>query len=97
MSLNEYHHKQIKPKKVVQKRFQVKKTNMEMVTIKKTQFAGLNGKRFYFFDGIVSLPFSHHLLEDVKQEKKDLKKGIHRVIQEKKYDLLKTEALAVRQ
>ena len=47
--LSEYYHKHIKPKKVVQKRFNVKKTNMEMVTIKTTQFAGLNDKKFDFF------------------------------------------------
>ena len=49
MFLNEYYHKHIKPKKVVHKRFNVKKTNMEMVTIKTTQFAGLNDKKFDFF------------------------------------------------
>ena len=62
MSLKQYYDKQMKPKNVVRKRFKVKKTNMEMATIKKkTQFAGLNGKRFSFLDRIVSLPFGHHL------------------------------------
>ena len=35
MSLKQYYDKQIKPKNVVRKRFKVKKTNMEMATIKK--------------------------------------------------------------
>ena len=47
---------------------------MQMVTVKKTQFTGLNGQRFYFYDGNVSLPFGHPLLEEVRKEKKDLKK-----------------------
>lgn len=34
MSLNQYNDKQIKPKNDVRKRFKVKKTNMEMATIK---------------------------------------------------------------
>ena len=49
MFLHEYYHKQIKPKKVAQKLFHIKKTNMEMVTIETTQFAGLNDKKFDFF------------------------------------------------
>ena len=61
------------------------------------QFAGLNNKRFYFYYGIASLPFGHLLLEEVRKEKKDLKKSIHQVINEKKIELLKTEASTVRQ
>ena len=68
-----------------------------MVSVKKTQFTALNDKRFYFFDGIVSLPFGHYLLEEARQEKKDLQKTIHQIIKGKKYDLLKAEAHAVRQ
>ena len=42
---------------------------MKMKSINKTQFAGLNDKR-YFHDGIVSLPFGHFSLEKVRKEKK---------------------------
>ena len=56
--------------------------------LKKTHFAGLNDMRLYFYDGIVSLPFAHPLLEEVKKEKKDLKKSIHQVINEKNFELL---------
>ena len=42
---------------------------MRMVTVKKSQFAGFNDKRVYFYDGIVSLPFVHRLLEEVRKEK----------------------------
>ena len=68
---------------------------MRMVTVKKSQFAGFNDKRVYFYDGIVSLPFGHRLLEEVRKEKKRFEKSIHQVINEKKLELLKTEASAV--
>ena len=50
-------------KKLVQKRLQVKNTNMIMTTVNKVQFASLNDKRYYFSDEIVSLPYGHPLLE----------------------------------
>ena len=53
----------------MQKRFQIIKESMKMKSINKTQFAGLNDKR-YFHDGIVSLPFGHFSLEKVRKEKK---------------------------
>ena len=58
-----------KPKKIEQKRFQIINDSMQMKSVKKTQFAGLNDKRFYFHDGIVSLPFGHLLLNKVREEK----------------------------
>ena len=67
-----------------------------MVSVKYIQCAALNDKRFYFFHGIVSLPFGHYLLEESRQEKKNLQKAIHQLIQ-KKNGLLKAEALAVYQ
>ena len=42
---------------------------MQMKSVKKTQFAGLNDKHFYFHEGIVSLPFGHFLLNKVREEK----------------------------
>ena len=45
-----------KPKKTKkQKHFKKVRSNMQMVCVSKTQFAGLNDKQFYFHDGIVSL------------------------------------------
>ena len=35
---------------------------MKMATVNKVQFASLNNKRYYFYDGITSLPFGHPLL-----------------------------------
>ena len=49
-----------------------------MVSVNKTQFAGLNDKRFYFRDGIVSLPFGHYLLEDFKKTNRNLNKKFKR-------------------
>ena len=42
---------------------------MQMKSVKKIQYAGLNDKRFYFHNGIVSLPFGHFLLNKVREEK----------------------------
>ena len=81
MSLNKFVH--LKPKTITQNRFQIKNTEMRMQSISKSQFAGLNDKRFYFYDGIVSLPFGHPLLEDLRKEKKK-ETHIHRCTQEKK-------------
>ena len=55
-----------KPKKVEEKRFQVVNEPMQMKSVEKAQFAGLNEKRFYFHDGVVSLPFGHILLEKAR-------------------------------
>ena len=52
-------------KKLVRKRIQVKTTNMTKTSINKIKFASLNEKRYYGSEGIVSLPFSHHLLNEV--------------------------------
>ena len=79
-----------KQKKLVQKRLQVKNTNMIMTSVNKVQFASLNDKRYYFSDGIVSLPYGHPLLEEVRQYKKFLPK-IHTVIEKEKDKLLALE------
>ena len=57
-----------KLKKIEQKSFQIINDSMQMKSVKKTQFAGLNDKRFYFHNGIVSLPFGHFLLNKVREE-----------------------------
>ena len=43
---------------------------MQTVSVNKMQFAGLNDKRFYFNDGIVSLPLVHFFFFGIKLEKK---------------------------
>ena len=48
-----------KLKKIEQKKFQVVNESKQMKSVRKSQFAWLNDKRFCFHDGIVSLPFEH--------------------------------------
>ena len=55
-----------------------------MKPVKKTQFAGLNDKRFFFHDGIASLPFRHFLLDRVREEKEKYRADLHIKIQKKK-------------
>ena len=68
-----------------------------MVSVNKTQFAGLNDKQFYFHDGVISLPFGHFLLNKVREQKEKYKTEIQYNIHDKKYDFLKKEAAAVKQ
>ena len=70
-------------KKLVQKRLQVKNTNMTITSINKVKFASINDKRYYASDGIVSLPFGHTLLNEVREYKKSLPK-IHTVIEQER-------------
>ena len=65
----------------MQKRLQVKNTNMIMTSVNKVKFASLNDKRYYGSDGTVSLPFGHPLLNEVREYKKSLPK-IHKVIEQ---------------
>ena len=80
--LREFDYKK-EEEKIVQKRLQVKNTNMTMTSVNKVQFARLNNKRYYFSGGIVSLPFGHPTLNKVREYKKSLPK-IHTIIQKKK-------------
>ena len=93
MDLKEYTKENKKPKQFVQRRFQVENTHMQKVSIKKAQFASLNDKRYYFSDGVCSLPYSHPLLNDIRDIKKKYK-HTHCEIQEIKYCLLQDESKA---
>ena len=70
-------------KKLVQKRLQVKNTNMTMASINKVKFDSINDKRYYGPEGIVSLPFRLHLLNEIREYKKTLPK-IRTIIEKKK-------------
>ena len=52
-------------------RISVKKGEMTTHKIRKTKFSQLNDKRFYFPNGIVSLPFRHSSLKEVDEHKKN--------------------------
>ena len=83
-----------KEEKIIQKRLQVKNTNMTMTSVNKVKFASLNDKRYYFSDGIVSLPFGHPSLNAVREYKKSFSK-IHTVIAKEKNEILKLENVVV--
>ena len=68
---------------IEQKRFQVINGSMQMKSISKVQFGQLNYKRFYFSNGIISLPYSHPYLEELRKEK-HRHQHIHKVIKTKK-------------
>ena len=65
-----------------------------MKSVSKAQFGQLNGKRFYFSNGIMSLPFGHPCLEDLRKGKHRYR-HINKIIQQKKYDFLKEESKVV--
>ena len=54
-----------------------------MKSVSKVQFGQLNGKRFYFSNGIMSLPYDHPFLENLRKQN-DKYRNIHKVIQTKK-------------
>ena len=94
-SVTGYFDNQIKPtQKIKQKRFQVINGAMQMCTVNKIQFGQLNDKRFYFANEIVSLPYGHFLLGEIRKTKSKNRK-IHLQIKEKKWDFLKKESEAL--
>ena len=90
--LNEFSKEYIKkPKKIQQKRFQIINDSMQMKGVSKVKFGKLDDKRFYFSNGIISLPYGHPSLENMRKEKQK-NRLIHKKIQEKKYECLKEES-----
>ena len=63
-------------KKLVQKRLQVKNTNMAMTSINEVKFGSINDKKYYGSDGIVSLAFGHYLLKKLENIKNPSQKFI---------------------
>ena len=53
-----------------------------MKSVSKVQFGRLNNKRYYFYNGIISLPFGHPMLDPLRKEKQKYS-TIHRKIEEK--------------
>ena len=96
--LSEYFNKFLKKpnpvKQIEQKRFQIINESMQMKSISKVQFGQLNDKRFYFANGILSLPYGHPLLENVRKQK-DKYRDIRKVIQTKKEQFLKEETIVI--
>ena len=84
-----------KPKKIERKRFQIINDSVQMKSVKKTQFSGLNDKGFYFHNGIVSLPFRYFLLNKVRQAKEKHQADLHTKIQKEMSGFLALESRAV--
>ena len=55
---------------------------MQMKSVSRVQFGQLNDKRLYFSNGIMSLPFGHPYLEELRKDKHKYR-HIHKVIQQK--------------
>ena len=53
-------------------RFMVQGGEMKKETIVKNKFSQLNGKRFYFPNGILSLPFHHSDLKELNKFKEKM-------------------------
>ena len=85
---NEFSYNLNKVEQIEQKRFQVINESMQMKSISKEQFVQLNDKRFYFSNEIISLPYDHPYLEELRKEKHKYR-HIHKVVQTKKDDFLK--------
>ena len=82
-----------KPKKIEQKRFQIINDSMQMKS------AGLNDKRFYFHDGIVSLQVGHFSLNKVREEKEKHRTDLHtkNFLKKDKFLLLESRAVHLRE
>ena len=61
--------------------------------IKKSKFAQINNRRYYFSNGIVSLPFAHPYLKSIseRKQKKPKKQKIKKYLLDKKNGLLRVE------
>ena len=79
-----------KHKKIELKRFQIINESMQMKSVSKVQFWQLNDKRFYFSNSLISLPFGHPYLEELRKEKRKYR-SIHKIIREKKIQFFKGE------
>ena len=71
-----------KTAKIEQKRFQIINESMQMKSLSKVHFGQLIDKRFYFSNDLISLPFGHPYLENLRKEKHKYR-AIHKVIKEK--------------
>ena len=65
-------------------------------TVVKTKFSQLNDKRFYFPDGIVSLPFGHKNLKEIDKFKQEKGQKIEKHFYEEKKVLFDMEKKALK-
>ena len=77
-------------------RISVKKGEMTTYGITKSKFSQLNGKRFYFPNAIISLPFGHRVLNEIDEYKKSQGQRIKKYFLKEKEHLLKLEQAALK-
>ena len=73
---------------MIQKRLQVKNTEMKATSVSKVQFANLNDNRYYFFRQNCFFTVGHPLLSDLRELKKSFLK-IHTVMEKKQQQIIK--------
>ena len=78
-----------------QNRFSIKRNEMVLEEIEKSKCAQINDKRYYFNDGIVSLPFFHPYLHEIIQFKRDKKQKSDSFLQEEKHKLIQMEKFSL--
>lgn len=69
---------------------------MIKTTVQKTKFSQLNDKRFYFPDGILSLPYGHINLKEIDEFKKQKGQKIEKYFWQEKEKLHKMEKEALK-
>ena len=94
MDTKEYTYVQKKAKSLKQTRFKLSKTSMKFKKELKTQFAGLNDKRYYLPDGVTSLPYGHFLLAEIDKKKNN--KKIQNILFKIKDDLIREESNVIK-
>ena len=77
------------------KMFAIKNNEMVLEEVEKPKFAQKNDKRYYFSNGIVSLPFSHPFLSKIVKFKREKKQKIETFLQQEKHKLIQIEKFAV--
>ena len=77
-------------------RFTVFQGEMMKKTAQKTKFSQLNDKRFYFPNGIASLPYGHQNLKEIDDFKKEKWQKIEKYFWKEKEQLLNTEKRALK-
>ena len=65
-------------------KFQVINKSMQTNSVRKVQFSQLNNKRFYFCNGIVSIPYGHPLLENLRKKKLKYRHSKKKLFKKKK-------------
>ena len=72
-------------------RFTVKKGDMVKIIVTKITFSQLNDKRFYYPDGILSLPYGHKSLSEIDDFERQKGQKVEKYFWEEKDRLLRME------